>query len=133
MEKLLVENKEMYQKTMEVRLGKLGARIDQLLEEAEKFGGAAKAEFNELKDDLRLKQELTRQRFQNLIEATGNVWEDLREGFEQSSADLKETVDRAVQKIKKNFPSNPAIKWIGVLGAGLATGYFISRFIHKTN
>ncbi|MHB8483483.1 MAG: sll1863 family stress response protein [Nitrospiria bacterium] len=109
MKRIGVENEETYQKTMEADLEKLGARVNEIQEKAERLGGEAKAEFNKWKEELGLKQGLATERLDNLKYVTGDIWKNLREGFEKSAADLKESIERALPKIESTLVINPAI------------------------
>ena len=125
------EDKETYEKTMEIRLGRLGARIDELQMKTGTMGENIKSEFNRWIEDLRMKQEMASQKFQNLKEAGSDIWEDLKTGLEKSAADLKEMIDKIGPKIRKNFPVSPAVKWTGIFSGCVVAGYFIGRSVHK--
>ncbi len=109
MKKIGMENEETYQKTMEVVLSELGVKVNQIQEKAERLGGEVKTEFNKWKEELSLKQGLATERLDNLKYVTGDIWKSLTEGFENSIADLKESIEKALPKIETTFVINPAI------------------------
>jgi hypothetical protein len=109
MKKIGSENEETYQKTMEAHLSELVGKVSQFQERAEKVGGDVKAEFNKWKEELSVKQGLAAERLDNLKYVTGDIWKNLREGFENSTADLKESIEKALPKIEEAFVINPAI------------------------
>jgi hypothetical protein len=133
MKNVAVETRELYEKTMEARLGQIGARIDKLQEEVENTGATTKVEFYKWIEDLRDQQVQVRNKFREMKDAGGEIWLDLKTGLENSARDLKEALDKIGPKIK-NFPRfniSPTAKWIGLILGGVVGGYFISRFIHK--
>jgi signal transduction histidine kinase len=96
-----MEDKESYQKTMEARLARLGAKLDQLKEGADKAGEKAKTEINRLMQDLRQRQDLARKKFQEVKGASGEAWVQLRAGLEKAAEQLKEGLDQAGSKFKQ--------------------------------
>jgi hypothetical protein len=131
MDQILMEEKETYQHTMEARLGLLGMRIDELQAEARKMSGKARIEINKWIEELRVKQALIRQDFQEMKHASGDIWLDLKSGLEKATTDLKEALDKVGPKIKQFPHIQPAAKWIGLILGGAVAGYFIGRFIQK--
>jgi hypothetical protein len=134
MKNVASETKELYEKTMEARLGRLGARIDELQEEAEMMGAKTKVDFYKWIDGLRDQEVHLKNKFKEMKESSGEIWLDLKTGLENSARELKDALDKVSSKIK-NFPRlniNPAAKWMGVILGGIVAGYFIGRFIHKT-
>ncbi|MHB8483476.1 MAG: sll1863 family stress response protein [Nitrospiria bacterium] len=131
MDKVMMEEKETYQNTMETRLGRLGTRIDELQTEAVKLSGKTRMEINKWIAELRVKQASIRQNFQEMKHAGGDIWLDLKSGLEKATTDLKETLDKVGPKIKQFPHIQPAAKWLGLIIGGAVTGYFIGRFIHK--
>jgi uncharacterized coiled-coil DUF342 family protein len=133
MEQIMIKEKESYQDTMETRLGRLGTRIDELQTEAGKISGKARMEINKWIEELRVKQAVILQKFQEMKHASDEIWLDLKSGLEKATTDLKETLDKVGPKIK-NFPHiQPAAKWLGFIAGGAVMGYFIGRAIHKKN
>jgi hypothetical protein len=133
MDNVAVETKELYEKTMEARLRRLGARIDDLQVEVEEMGAKTKVDFYKWIEELRDQQVHVRNKFREMKNSSGEIWLDLKSGLENSARDLKEALDKIAPKIK-NFPRfnvSPTVKWIGLVLGGVAAGYFIGRFIHK--
>ena len=133
MDNVAVETKELYEKTMEARLRRLGARIDDLQEEVEEMGAKTKVDFYQWIEELRDQQVHVRNKFREMKDSSGEIWLDLKSGLENSARDLKEALDKIGPKVK-NFPRfniSPTAKWIGLVLGGVVAGYFIGRSIHK--
>lgn len=133
MDNIAVETKELYEKTMEARLRRLGARIDELQDAVEEMGAKTKVDFYKWIEELRDQQIHVRNKFREMKDSSGEIWIDLKTGLENAARDLKETLDKISPKIK-NFPRfkiSPSVKWIGLVFGGVVAGYFIGRSIYK--
>ena len=87
--------------TMEKKLKEWGGEIEKVREKAEKLGTESRAKYQEQVRELRAKQDLARQKVQEMRKSGGEAWEDLREGAESAMNDLKKAVERTVSKWKK--------------------------------
>jgi hypothetical protein len=86
---------------MEKKLKDWGGEIDTIRGRADRLGTESRAKYQEQVKELRAKQELARQKVQEMKKAGGEAWEDLRAGAESAMNDLKKSVERAVSKWKK--------------------------------
>jgi hypothetical protein len=133
MNNVAVETRELYEKTMEARLGHLGARIDRLQEEVENASATTRVDFYKWIEELRDQQIHVRNKFREMKDSSGEIWLALKSGLENSARDLKGALDKIGPKIKEfpRFNINPTAKWIGLVFGGVVAGYFIGRSIHK--
>ena len=86
---------------MEKKLKDWGGEIEKIRGKADKLGTDSREKYQEQVRELRAKQELARQKVQEMKKAGGEAWEDLRAGAESAMNDLKKTVDKTVSKWKK--------------------------------
>lgn len=87
--------------TMEKKLKEWGGEIEKIRERADRLGTESRAKYQEQVRELRAKQDLARQKVQEMKKAGGEAWEDLRAGAESAMNDLKKAVERTVSKWKK--------------------------------
>ena len=86
---------------MEQKLKVWGGDIEKFREKSDKFGTRARGTIQEQVEDLRAKQELARQRLQEMKKAGGEAWEDLRAGAERAMDDLRKAVENVIKKREK--------------------------------
>jgi len=87
--------------TMEKRLRDWGEEIEKIRGKADRLGTESRAKYQEQVRDLRDKQELARQKLQEVKKAGGEAWEDLLAGADSAMNDLKKSVEKTVAKWKK--------------------------------
>lgn len=86
---------------MEQKLKVWSGDIEKFREKSDKFGATARGKIQEQAEDLRAKQELARQRLQEMKKAGGEAWEDLRTGAEGAMDDLRKAVEKVIKKREK--------------------------------
>lgn len=131
MDKIMMDEKDTYQNTMETRLDRLARRIDDLQTRAEKLSGNARMEINKLIAEFMVRHASIRQKFQKMKHTSGDIWFELISGLENATTELKESIDNAGPKLKQKPNINPAAKWVGLAVGGAVAAYFIRRFIRK--
>lgn len=91
------KNREKVLEKMEKRLKDWGSDIEKFRGKTDEFGTKARGKIHDQVEDLRAKQELARQKLQELRKAGGEAWEDLRAGAESAMNDLR----KALEKVRK--------------------------------
>jgi DNA-binding protein HU-beta len=85
-----------FTKQMEERLQEIKATIDGYLSKGGRLGGDAKTVYQE---SVKPKYEEARLKFRLLRASSGDVWDEMRVGFERAYAELREAFNRAKKKI----------------------------------
>jgi DNA-binding protein HU-beta len=85
-----------FTKQMEERLQEIKTAIDGYLSKGEKLGGDAKKVYQE---SVKPKYEVARLKFRLLRASSGDVWDEMRVGFERAYAELREAYNRAKKRI----------------------------------
>ncbi|MBI5576955.1 MAG: hypothetical protein HY896_11400 [Deltaproteobacteria bacterium] len=91
-----------YLKKIEEKLEGWDREIEKLKVKADKVETDAKAIYVEQIKVLRKKQEVARERIQDLREAGADNWGKFKSAVEESLVDLKKAVDTAISKIRKS-------------------------------
>lgn len=86
---------------MEKKLKDWGGEIEKIRGKADRLGTESREKYQEQVRELRTKQELARQKVQEMKKAGEEAWEELRAGAESAMSDLKKAVDKTVSKWKK--------------------------------
>jgi ElaB/YqjD/DUF883 family membrane-anchored ribosome-binding protein len=90
-----MEDKRSFQQTMEEEINRLGRKIDQILTDAQTH---ARAEFERQRETLPPKLEKARRRLEELKQASGEAWLELKPGLQRSWEELRKSVDAAAAK-----------------------------------
>jgi DNA-binding protein HU-beta len=85
-----------FTRQMEERLQEIKTTIDGYLSKGERLSGDAKKVYQE---SLKPKYEEARLKFRLLRASSGDVWEEMRDGFERAYAELREAFNRAKKRI----------------------------------
>ncbi len=86
---------------MEKKLQAWGSDIEKFRGKTDKFGTKARGKVQDQVEDLRARQELARQKLQEMKKAGGEAWEDLRAGAEAAMDDLRKAVENVIKKREK--------------------------------
>ena len=84
--------KEIYEKKMQPRLDELKEEIDELRQKAGEAETNLELEYYTLLDELQVKLEMASQKFQLLVQANEDDWEDFKSEFETIWDSLRELV-----------------------------------------
>jgi phosphoserine phosphatase len=84
--------KEIYEKKMQPRLDELNEEIDELRQTAGEAETNLELEYYTLLDEAQVELETARQKFQLLIQANEDDWEDFKSEFEKTWDSLRELV-----------------------------------------
>jgi hypothetical protein len=86
---------------MEEKLKAWGSDIEKFRGKTDKFGTKARGKIQDQAEDLRARQEMARQKLQEMKKAGGEAWEDLRAGAEAAMDDLRKAVENVIKKREK--------------------------------
>jgi hypothetical protein len=92
--------KEEYQKELQGQLDEWGVEIDKLKVVAEKAKSGLQGEYYKEVEDLRCKQLAAQQKLHEVKDASGDAWEDLKEGIEGAWDALSKGVKSAASRFK---------------------------------
>ena len=84
---------------MHLQLDKLNAEIDSLAEKAGQAKTDTRDEYLKTVESLRSKRDNTREQLKKLQEASGDAWDDLKDGVEAAW----ESLGAAIQSAKSHF------------------------------
>jgi len=84
--------KAIYEKKMQPRLNELKEEIDELRQKADEAEANLELEYFTLLDELQGKLEVANQKFQLLVDANEDDWEDFKSEFETIWDSLRELV-----------------------------------------
>ena len=84
--------KALYEKKMQPRLDELKEEIDELRQKAGEAEANLELEYYTLLDELQVELEMASQKFQLLIQANEDDWEDFKSEFETTWDSLRELV-----------------------------------------
>ena len=90
-----------YLKKIEDRFEDWSREIGKLMDKADKVEADAKILYREQLKVLHSRQEVARERIEELRNAGSRNWGKFKEGVEGSLDDLKKAVDNAISKLKK--------------------------------
>ncbi len=92
-----METKLGYQKKVEARFNRLGAKIDEFLQQAEAGGREG---LDTLSHEIRARQHTAAQKLRQFEDAAGESWQQLRPGLEKAWADLKQAWEKASSRLR---------------------------------
>ncbi|NNG47912.1 MAG: hypothetical protein HKM86_12485 [Deltaproteobacteria bacterium] len=95
------KSKEKVLVKMEKKLKVWSSEIEKFRGKTDKIGTKARGKIQNQAEDLRAKQELARQKLQEMKKAGGEAWEDLRAGAEVAMDDLRKAVEKVIKKREK--------------------------------
>lgn len=93
-----MEKKEAYRQKFQAKLDEWKAEADKLKAKAQQKKIDAETEYGKELNAIRKKREELKAKLKKLEEAGEDAWEDLREGIETSSRELKSAIDKAFKK-----------------------------------
>jgi len=92
--------KNQFVKKMETELEKVEAKIAEMKEKAENATEEAKGEYKKQIRSLQGKKSSFQRKLNELQDASGEAWEELKAGVQKAVDDLKKASDNAVSKLK---------------------------------
>ncbi len=95
-----MEDKELYREKFEAKLREIKARIELLEAKAAQVKAESKLEYQRHLDELRRKRDALRSRLDEFKTSGGEAWKDIRAGMEKAADDLKQAVDKAMDKFR---------------------------------
>lgn len=95
-----MEDKDLYREKIEAKLKEIKARMELLEAKAAQVKAEAKLEYQRHLDELHQKREGLRSRLDELKSSGGEAWKDLRAGMEKAADDLKQAIDKALDKFR---------------------------------
>lgn len=98
---IALEKKKAYQEKIDAQLKEWTAKIDALKAKADKTKSYAQLKYKEQIENLRMKQEAARGKFQELKDSGGEAWEEIKVGLDNALEDLKGAFNRAKSKFKE--------------------------------
>jgi len=89
-------------KRVESALETLDEDIDRIAAKAEKVEADVRIRYDEEIDVLRMKQEAVRAKVQQVRDAGAGSWGALKRGVQDATDDLKNAVEKAVERLRKS-------------------------------
>lgn len=96
-----MDKRKAYQEKVDAQLKEWSAKIDLLKAKVEKAKVEAKIKYYEKIEDLRAKQEVLKQKLQDLKGSGDEAWEELKTGVDKALDDLKDVINRAISRFKE--------------------------------
>ncbi len=93
-----MDDKNAYEQKLEARLDQWRAEIDKLQAQAKEASANAQLNYQKEVDDLRGRQEQAQKKLDELRDAQGKAWKDLRSGIESAWDDLGRSVRSAADR-----------------------------------
>jgi hypothetical protein len=93
-------DKDLYREKFEAKLREIKARIELLEARAAQVKTESKLEYQRHLDELRQKREVLRGRLDEIKSSGGEAWKDIRAGIEKAADDLRQAVDKAMDKFR---------------------------------
>jgi len=94
------EKAEEYKKQVEAELEEYEGKIKSYVNKMNDMGAEAKASAQKQLDKLEEQQEAAKKKLSELKSASGEAWEDLKKGMENSMDELKSAFDQAASQFK---------------------------------
>lgn len=92
--------KEAYEKKLQGQLNEWRAEIDKLKARADSAEGDAQLEYYQQVEDLRNRQDVAREKLEELKAASHDSWEDLKAGLDGAWDSLSRSVKSATSRFK---------------------------------
>jgi len=96
----MVESKEAYLEKLKAKMNEWNAEIDKLKAKAAQSKADLKIEIEKRVGDLEPHRREVENKIQQLVQASGPAWEDLKEGVQRAWNKLDEAVKSATEKFK---------------------------------
>jgi flagellar hook-basal body complex protein FliE len=93
-----MDEKSAYAQKFEAKLDQWRAEIDKLQAKAKEASADTKLKYQEEIDELRAKQKKAEQKLDQLGEARGKAWEDVKSGVDAAWDDLENAVRNAAER-----------------------------------
>lgn len=90
-----METKERYVRTMQAKLDEWSAEVDELSTRASQVTAGLRTEYGAQIDVLQAKQEVARQKLEELQRSSSDAWKDLKGGIESAWKAIGEALDSA--------------------------------------
>jgi ABC-type Zn uptake system ZnuABC Zn-binding protein ZnuA len=94
------ETKEAYQAKVKAQLDKLNAKIDELKAKAAQAKADAAIEYHGQMEELYTKRETAQMKLQEVQDASGEAWEEMKAGVETAWTELQRSFEKATSKFK---------------------------------
>lgn len=91
-------DKAKYSSEKDAELKKWEATVNLWKAKAQKVEADAKADYENLLQDLGAKQDAARTKLDKLKNSSGEAWQELRKGLESSFGELRSALDKATEK-----------------------------------
>jgi hypothetical protein len=98
--KYVGQKKDEFLSSMNEKLAKLDAQIDELKDRGSRLAEDQKKEWNEQLADLETKRQQFKNEYDEASKASGEAWGDVKKGVESAWNDLKNAVDDAAQRFQ---------------------------------
>lgn len=93
-----MENKKAYRQKFEAKMDEWQAEVDKLKAKAKQKKLDAETDYKDEIETFRKKREELKIKLNKLEETGEGAWEELKQGIEKSSRELKNSLDRAIKK-----------------------------------
>jgi uncharacterized protein YukE len=95
-----MDDKELYREKLEAKFKEMKARVELLEAKAAQVKAESKLEFQKHLDELRQKRDAVQGKLEEVKKSGGEAWHDLRSGMEKAAEELKQAIDRAMDKFR---------------------------------
>jgi seryl-tRNA synthetase len=95
-----MDDKELYREKLEAKFKEMKARVELLEAKAAQVKAESKLEFQKHLDELRQKRDAVHGKLEEVKKSGGEAWKDLRSGMEKATEELKQAIDRAMDKFR---------------------------------
>jgi len=95
-----MDDKELYREKLEAKFKEMKARVELLEAKAAQVKAESKLEFNKHLAELRQKRDALQGKLDEVKKSGGEAWKDLRSGMEKAAEELKQAIDRAMDKFR---------------------------------
>lgn len=96
-----MNTRDEYIRKMHAKLDELNAEIDALAAKAGEVTADVMKEYHEQIDTVKMKQTVARQKMEELQNAGGSAWEDMKSGIDLAWSAINEALDSARSRFKK--------------------------------
>jgi hypothetical protein len=100
-----MSERDAYVQKLKAQLDEWNAEIDRLEAQARQAGGDARLQYEKQVQSLREQRRDAETRLAGLRAATGDAWDQLREGVDQAWSDLKSGLEKASSAFKQGASS----------------------------